>query len=69
MLKWINNKLKKRAYNRYMHSNEWKQLKARILKRDGYKCFLCDSNKDIEVHHLFYEKDLYRTKMYQCNII
>lgn len=30
----------------------WPQTSAKIMKRDGYKCKICNSPKTIEVHHL-----------------
>lgn len=67
MIKWIKNYFRRRRYNKYIKSPEWKKFRRLVLQRDGYKCFVCESNKEpLEVHHLHYEKNLYKTKMYQC---
>ena len=66
MFKTIKNYFKKRSYEKYIQSKEWKNLRNKIIKRDGGKCFLCDKTEKLEVHHLFYEKDLFKTKPYQC---
>jgi len=66
VFEWVKNYFKRRAYNKYMQSKEWKKLRGLVLKRDGYKCFLCESKEKLEVHKLHNEKNLYNTKMYQC---
>lgn len=32
----------------------WKRKRAAILKRDNYKCTVCGSIKDLQVHHTYY---------------
>src|ERR1700730_7372292 len=42
------------SYERHIASSLWRQLRAEALKRDGYRCRLCDSSEDLEVHHRRY---------------
>jgi len=41
----------------YLRSDLWKTIRARVLKRDGGKCFRCKKRANI-VHHLSYEDDV-----------
>lgn len=34
------------------NSNLSKEWRLRVFKRDNYKCFICNSNKEIQAHHL-----------------
>ena len=34
----------------------WAKKRAKIFKRDGYKCTACGSDKDLQVHHTYYVK-------------
>ncbi len=42
-------------YQAYLRSPFWKRKRARALKRDKGKCFICRA-KATEVHHKFYSK-------------
>ena len=42
-------------YLRYIESEKWFILKNRIKKRDKNKCTKCNSNLNLQVHHLTYE--------------
>ena len=42
-------------YYSYLQSNEWKTLRAQALKRDGYRCQMCDSGTNLQAHHVSYE--------------
>jgi len=44
-------------YHAYLLSLEWKQKRAKIIKRDK-SCVLCDSKRRLEVHHRTY-RNLY----------
>jgi 5-methylcytosine-specific restriction endonuclease McrA len=35
----------------YARTDLNKTLRHRVLKRDGYKCFICESSRKLEVHH------------------
>jgi predicted HNH restriction endonuclease len=40
----------------YMQTDEWRELRAQALERDGFRCRLCDSKTAIEVHHRRYPR-------------
>lgn len=42
-------------YNKYMSSGYWKDIKEQILERDKHKCRLCNSKKNLQVHHRTYD--------------
>lgn len=39
------------SYTGYLHSAHWKGLRRRVLTRDGWRCRLCGSKKELQVHH------------------
>ena len=42
-------------YNRYIESDEWKEIRVDRIFLDGYKCRFCGSAKNLVVHHITYE--------------
>lgn len=46
----------KSKYNLYLESDKWKQMRRKILERDGYKCRICGANYNLHVHHLTYKR-------------
>lgn len=40
----------------YLHSDQWKQVKRKVLKRDGHHCQSCGSSLHLEVHHVTYDR-------------
>ena len=44
------------AYDSYLHSAEWRALRAKILKRSGGMCEGCGERRAVQVHHLTYER-------------
>lgn len=42
-------------YKEYLKSEYWKNIREQVYERDGYKCRICNSSKDICVHHRTYE--------------
>jgi len=40
-------------YDLLLHP-KWKKKRRKILKRDGYKCTVCGSVKNLMIHHTFY---------------
>jgi len=34
------------------YPKNWNEIRKRIMKRDGHKCYYCDSTDELEVHHL-----------------
>ena len=45
-------------YNSYIRSDLWRERRKEALNRDGLRCRICNSAKDLEVHHRRYPKDL-----------
>ena len=43
-------------YKSYINSNQWKEVRHRILNRDGLKCFVCENTHDLQVHHRTYDR-------------
>jgi 5-methylcytosine-specific restriction endonuclease McrA len=48
-------KLKSMPYKDYLETDHWKQLRKRKLRLSGYKCQICGSKEDLNVHHNTYE--------------
>ena len=42
-------------YETWMYSKEWRQKRNRKLKEAGYKCEICGTAKNLQVHHITYE--------------
>lgn len=42
-------------YQRYLMSPVWAEKRAKRLKKDGHKCFMCKTEKRLKVHHLHYD--------------
>lgn len=43
-----------KTYEEYLNSSDWSRIRARILRRDNYKCRICGSGINVQVHHLRY---------------
>ena len=43
-------------YSAYMNSPEWKKNRYPALVRDGFKCAMCGTAKNLIVHHITYER-------------
>lgn len=43
-------------YHEYLASPEWQALRVQALERDGYACRVCNSSKQLDVHHRTYER-------------
>ncbi len=46
----------KSKYGLYLESDKWKQIRQKILERDGYKCRICGANYNLHIHHLTYKR-------------
>lgn len=47
-----------KRYDRYIRSKEWKQIAAKVMERDGYRCRCCGRTAEeakLSVHHCTYE--------------
>lgn len=42
-------------YSEYIKSHEWKERAMAAIMRAGYRCQVCNSGNDLEVHHRTYE--------------
>jgi len=42
--------LPKRVPNR-LEQQDYQELREHVLRRDGWRCQLCGSNRNLEVHH------------------
>lgn len=42
------------AYQAYLQSDHWKELKARKAAQTRPRCFICASPRPLDLHHLFY---------------
>lgn len=46
------------SYDDYLQSDEWKEKRMRILKRDGFQCRYCGTGMNLVVHHINYPEEL-----------
>ena len=46
------------SYQDYLQSSEWKILSRLARERDGYKCRICNSDNQLNVHHRVYPDKL-----------
>jgi 5-methylcytosine-specific restriction endonuclease McrA len=44
-------------YGKYLHSNEWKRIRRRVLKRDQQQCWRCGGQATL-VHHRSYAPEV-----------
>jgi 5-methylcytosine-specific restriction endonuclease McrA len=42
------------SYSLQLKDIKWKNKRAEILKRDGYKCRRCSSKSNLHIHHKIY---------------
>jgi hypothetical protein len=47
-------KTRKEEYHEYLKTDTWFEKKQRVLKRDSYRCRLCNSPNRLNVHHRCY---------------
>jgi 5-methylcytosine-specific restriction endonuclease McrA len=45
-----------RNYAEYLRSARWKKLRRKCLARDHWRCRVCDSHFNLQVHHRRYAK-------------
>lgn len=43
-------------YSGYIQSSHWKDIRRQRLAMDGFQCSICGTAKNLEVHHLTYER-------------
>lgn len=44
-----------KKYKEYLNSDQWKEIRDKVLHRDGNKCIKCGSSKNLQVHHNTYD--------------
>ena len=44
------------SYKEYLLSDHWQEVRRRTLKRDGYRCRMCNTRGQLSVHHRTYER-------------
>lgn len=42
-------------YQTYLKSEKWRNMRGKILRVRGFKCELCGSKRNLQLHHLTYE--------------
>lgn len=47
---------RKEQYYQELKDKRWKDKSLQIMKRDGFKCALCGSKHNLQVHHIEYIK-------------
>lgn len=40
------------SYRELLFDERWREKRMHILERDGYKCTICGSEKNLVVHHV-----------------
>jgi len=43
-------------YTDYLNSPQWQAVRTAALRRAGYRCASCGSDRRLEVHHTTYER-------------
>ena len=43
-------------YKNYLKTEHWRSIREERLKKDNFKCYLCDSKIKLNVHHVTYRK-------------
>ncbi|MBO7714614.1 MAG: HNH endonuclease [Methanobrevibacter sp.] len=44
-------------YEKYLQSEEWRQLRKYVIERDDKKCWICGGAENLCVHHLWYPEE------------
>lgn len=51
----VHRESKRINYKEYLNSKHWKETRLKALDKAGYRCQLCSSNIDLNVHHNTYD--------------
>lgn len=43
------------GYGGYLRSKHWRGLRAQVLERDGHRCRRCRTDRNLSVHHRYYD--------------
>jgi len=46
-------------YASFLYDKRWVKKRNKIFKRDNFKCTVCGSKKNIQVHHTYYYKGMF----------
>jgi len=52
---------KRQEYLNYLNSKEWREFRLKAFEHFGYKCGLCDSMHDLQLHHKHYKTLFHET--------
>lgn len=47
---------KEMKYEDYLKTSHWKSVREKRKELDGHQCFICGSTRELNVHHLSYER-------------
>ena len=50
-----------KAYKEYLNSPHWRETRKAALERAWYRCQLCNSEKNLNVHHNNYDRLWYES--------
>lgn len=54
------------TYEEYLKTQHWNTFRRLVLERDGYRCVVCNSDKNLHVHHRHYESGRYMESLNDC---
>lgn len=54
MLPFFIMKQNKEKYQELLLNDKWHEKRAKVFKRDGYKCQRCGINRNLNCHHTYY---------------
>jgi len=43
-----------KSYAEYLRSRRWASLRSKALKRDGFRCRICNTPYTLQIHHRYY---------------
>ena len=55
MLIAIEKHILKMPYREFLKTPYWKAISLRIMKKSNFRCSICNSNENLNVHHITYE--------------
>jgi len=50
------------SYDEQLKSGKWQKKRLEIMQRDNFKCRCCNSENELNIHHLYY---LPKTKLWE----